>query len=120
VTGRAEPHPVGELAAAVVRGLGAEPGLDRLAADVWAELAGAPLAHHVRVAGVRDGTVHLVADGGVWASRARYRGAELARRLGGRDGRRLGVRVTVTRHRTASGRGRAARSGHPPAGEGGW
>lgn len=95
---RSAERAVGELAEAVARGLGGEPSLSRRAALLWTRLAGPTLAEHVRVAGIRDATVHLVADGPAWAAQARYRSGELLAALApqaGELGGRLVARVTV-------------------------
>jgi len=91
-------RPVGELVEVVARQLGGEPSLSRRATRLWVHLAGPTLAAHVTVAGVRDSTVHLVADGPAWAAQARYRSGELVAALAphaGASGRRLVARVTV-------------------------
>ncbi len=83
--------------------------LEALQREAAAHL-GLPLAAHVRVADVREGTLVLLADGPAWAARARFHARSLAAHLG----RRFGLRLTRTRVRVVPPPPEAPRRGRPP------
>ena len=83
--------------------------LEALQREAAAHL-GLPLAAHVRVADVREGTLVLVADGPAWAARARFHARPLAAHLG----RRFGLRLARTRVRVVPPPPAAPRRGRPP------
>ena len=97
---RSEPIPLSDALAAVRKELGV-PSRDAFALvrATWTELAGDDVAAHTRVRSLRDGDCIIEVDGPVWATRARYLGAELLRAANDRCGTRAvaSVRVVVGR-----------------------
>jgi predicted nucleic acid-binding Zn ribbon protein len=71
------------------------PGTYETAVELWREIVGDDVATHARVRLVRDGECVVEADAPAWATRARYLGPELRRRVNERAGTEVVARVTV-------------------------
>jgi predicted nucleic acid-binding Zn ribbon protein len=80
----------------VVHALGA-PGVDVLEAVFagWVAVAGERLAAHTRPVAIRDRALVISAEDPAWATEARYRQAEVLRRLAERVGDGVVDRVEV-------------------------
>jgi predicted nucleic acid-binding Zn ribbon protein len=80
----------------VVHALGA-PGVDALQAvfSDWPSVAGEALAAHTRPVVVRDRVLVVAAEDPAWATEARYRQADVLRRIAERAGEGVVERVEV-------------------------
>ncbi len=93
---RSAPRPVGEGLDRLARRLGA-PRAASLGALFrrWDDAVGDAIATHVRPRSLRDGVLEVVADGPLWATELRYRGAQVCDRLAEVLGERLVERIEV-------------------------
>jgi predicted nucleic acid-binding Zn ribbon protein len=91
-----DPMELRDALASVSRRLGLpEVGLYETVVEVWREVVGDEVATHARVRAVRGEECVVEADAPAWATRARYLGPELRRRVNERFGGTPLTRVTV-------------------------
>ena len=95
-----EPVPVRDALAAVGAGLGLpDPGALGALERGWVEVAGAEMATHTRVVGLREGVLTIVVDDAGWATKLRYLEREVVDWAGRTVGAGVvrGVRTRVDR-----------------------
>ena len=93
---RREPVPLGDALGELSEQLGM-PSLGAYDAlvEMWPAVVGADVAQHARVRSVHDGECTIEVDGPAWATRVKYLGPELRRRVNERCGAEVVARVTV-------------------------